>query len=155
MDKTLIEYPKVDAISQFVALFEISNVIHGEIYSREFDCNNQSIKNYIKLRKEFAEPDNQIPAYSRMKNREQRERLYRITIDAAYPRSIRYLLKYCCGVIPAGKVDFSYFESWAKRKGISAEEESENASRANFIDEITILQEIGYTCRCSGVECKE
>lgn len=151
----LVKHPKVDAISQFVTLFEISNVIHGEIYSREFDCNNQSIKRYVKLRKEFAEPDNKMPVYSRMKNREQRERLYRITIDAAYPRSIRYLIKYCCGVTPAGKVDFSYFESWARREGISAEEKSEMASRANFIDEIEILKEIGYVCGCNGAECRE
>lgn len=122
MKHFLKKHPKLLAMWQFETLFEFQDVIKGEIHERKFSCDNLSTQRLIIVRKEFTDPEKGVPAYRLMKGRNQAERLYNMTINAPSPRAIRYILKHYCGILLAGSVDFSYWESWANRRGTTAEE---------------------------------
>jgi len=142
MNNFLEKEPKLEALMQFVLLSELEGFIHAEIYRRTLGCENISVQRYVRIRHEFAGPDNGLPAYLRMRSQVQGQRLYRMAINSAGPRSIQYVLKHFCGIQLAGKVDYSYWESWAKRRNMTAQELAEDASKSNFHDEIKILEEL-------------
>jgi hypothetical protein len=138
----LKKHPKLEALRLAVLLFELEDVIQGEIYSRSFACGNQSVQRYISLRKEFVEGDSDYPAYRRMKSMVQGRRLYEMVVQDGNAPSIKYVLKHYCGYEVAGKEDVSKYESWAKVHKVTPDIEAENSVKANFDDEIKILEEM-------------
>ena len=139
----LEQHPKLEAMYQFEQTYELADIIQGEIYSREFNCNNQSIARYITTRKEFVEgAHGGKPAYLRMKSPSERERIYNLVISNTGARSIKYVIKHYCGFEVAGKADVSRYASWAKVHKVTPEIEAENSAKANFDDEIKILEEM-------------
>lgn len=148
MEVFLEKHPKLLVIWQFEFLFQLRDVLSGEIHDRTFACDGLWVQRYRMVRKEFANPDQGLPAYARMKDRAQAERLYRMTINLVHARNIRYLLKYYCGIHLEGKVDFSYYEQRAKLYGTTMEEEGEISGKP--FDELIILEEMGYDRRDGG-----
>ncbi len=140
--KLLAEFPKMEVMCQYVMLSELKDVIQGEIYSREFDCANPTVLQYLALRKEFTEPATGRPAYKRMKDRVAADTLYDWAINSQM--STKYVLEHYCRVKVAGKEDFSKYESWANNRNISAAMEAQSAAKSNYTDEIKILEDLYY-----------
>ncbi len=138
----LKKHPKLEALRLAVLLFELEDVIQGEIYNRSFSCNSQSVQRYINLRKEFVEGGSGYPAYCRMKSMVQGQRLYEMVVQNGNAPSIKYVITHYCGYEMAGKEDYSYWVPFAKDRGISPKERAEMSVKNNFNDEIKILEEM-------------
>ncbi len=133
-------HPKVEALRQSALLFELQDLIQGEIYERKFACGNDSIRQYIATRQEFVNPGQGLPAYRRMKSPKQGRRLYNVAIEGGAARSTKYVIKRFCGVTVAGQEDNSSYERVSKYHHRTAEEQAEYVTEANFRDEINILE---------------
>ncbi len=142
MPQFVAKHPKLQALRQLVLLDELMDIIHGEIYARDFACDNQSVQRYLLMRKEFAEPQHEPPAYSRMKSRKQARFLYDGAINYVYARSTKYVLKHYCGYEVGGKENNRRYASWAETHNFTPEKEAENRAKGNYFDEIKILEEM-------------
>jgi hypothetical protein len=138
----LKKHPKLEALRLAVLLFELEDVIQGEIYSRSFACGNQSVQRYISLRKEFVEGDSDYPAYRRMKSMVQGRRLYEMVVQDGYAPSIKYVLKHYCGYEVAGEEDLKRYLRRAKSEKKIPSEVAEEVAKYNYLDEIKILEEM-------------
>ncbi len=52
------------------------------------------------------------------------------------------MITHYCGYKVAGKANVSTYASWARIHKVSPEQEAEEAAKANFDDEIKILEEM-------------
>ena len=136
------KHPKLLAMQQYVLSFELMYVIDGEIFAREFKCNDQAVQLYVKNRKEFVDSETGLAAYKRMKSKSQAKLLYKWMVNDYSSRSTKYVLKHFCGIMVAGKEDNSYDESFAKYEKMTAAEEAERSAMNNYSDEIRILREM-------------
>lgn len=136
-------HPKIVALNQTSLIFTLQALIQGEIHARKFSCTNESIQRYVTARKEFTEGINGLPAYKTMEDQEQGERLWRIAVDSHGARSAKYVIKHYCGIDVAGKEDNNkrkYIEI-GKLHNRTPEEQSDNNARANWDEEVKILEE--------------
>ena len=133
--------PKLEAMYLFVLQAELIHYQQGLINQNQFTCDNIAVDRYVAARKQFVEPTSGRPAYVRMKNIKQAKRLYRWSIDGSQARSMRYVLRHYCGMEVVGKEDNSRYASRAKHYNRTQDQESEHAAKANFRQEIKILEE--------------
>lgn len=135
-------HPKVVALAQTALIRTLQALIQGEIYERKFSCTNESIQRYVAARKDFIDGINGLPAYKTMADRKQGDRLWRIAIDLPGARSAKYVIRYYCGIDVAGKEDNNkrqYIEI-GKLLNRSPDEQADSRARANWDDEIKILE---------------
>ncbi|PID76552.1 MAG: hypothetical protein CSB24_06055 [Deltaproteobacteria bacterium] len=132
--------PKLMVLSQLTLLITLHNLILGEIHAGNFNCNNASIAQYIKLRQEFYAPDKGKPAYKRVPNLEERKRIYHIAINSGAGRDSKYIIEHYCGYKVAGKVDMTSAIEFAKAENITPEEHEEGRRRDSLFDEIPLLE---------------
>ncbi len=108
--KNLInKYPEDEALGQMILIRELSNVIRNDIYLRRFRCDDDTVRNYIAVRKQFIEPEGGKPAYLRVRLKRGRvtgdidsEELYMQAItEQAFTQ---YLIEHYCGQKVPGKV---------------------------------------------------
>ena len=142
MAERVLQNPKLFVLYQLGQLRELQDIMHGEIYSREFSCDKPYIQQFINTRKEFADPDVGYPAYSQISNAKEKKSIYYIAINSAGPRSFKYIVEHYCGLAVAGEEDMSTAIRFAKDYNITPEEEAERQNRAGIPDEIKILEEL-------------
>jgi hypothetical protein len=142
MKELLKKHPKVEVLRQMTLLLQLTALIQGEIHSRTFSCDNESVKRYIRARREFVDPADGKAAYLKMRDREQAQRAYRMAIEGTGPRSTKYVIKHFCTVVVAGKEDNSGFARISQYHNRTPERQAEYESSKNYEDEIKILEEI-------------
>ena len=140
--KLLVEFPKMEALAQYVLIRELETVIQGGIYNRHFDCEDSAIKQYVAIRQEFVKPASGLPAYRRMNERVAASTLYSWAIDGQ--KSMKYVINHYCGYEVAGKEDASRYKMSGEMEGLTAEEEMLRTAKQIFRDEIKIIEEINH-----------
>jgi len=136
-------HPKVVALLQADLLLELKSLIQGEIHERKFGCDNESVQRYVAARNEFVEPANGLPAYKRMKEKDQGGRLYNIVIDGPGARSTKYVINHYCRIEVAGKEDNNKREyvEIGKLHNRTADEHANFRATLNYKEEVEILEE--------------
>lgn len=136
--------PKVVALLQTDLLLELISLIQGEIHERKFGCDNESVRRYVDARKEFVEPVDGLPAYKRMKEKDQGKWLHEIAIEDPGARSTKYIITHYCGIEVAGKEDNSkwMYVDVGKLHNRTPDEQSDNNAKLNYEEEVEILEEI-------------
>jgi hypothetical protein len=137
--RTIQNNPKMLVLSQLALLINLYDMILGEIHAGKFNCNQSSIHQYVKIRKEFYSPANGKPAYKRIRNHQEREAIYHIAVNSAIARDTKYLIEHYCGIEVAGKIDYDV--RLASLKNITPEEQEEFECRASLREEIKIIEE--------------
>ncbi|WP_448875121.1 hypothetical protein [Desulfobulbus propionicus] len=138
-----VAHPKIVALLQADLLLELQALIQGEVHERKFACDNESVKRYVTTRTEFVAPLDGLPAYKRMKENDQGNRLYEIVIDGPGPRSTKYILSHYCQIDVAGQEDNNkrrYIEI-GKLLNRTADEQASHLSKLNYSEEVEILEE--------------
>lgn len=135
--------PKIVALLQTDLLLELISLIQGEIHERKFGCDNESIQRYFAARKEFVEPVDGLPAYRRLKEKDQGKWLYEIVIEDPGARSTKYIITHYCGIEVAGKEDNNKREyvEIGKLHNRTADEEADHAAMVGYFQEVQILEE--------------
>ncbi len=131
--------PRLEAMYLYVLQYELGHYLQGTINQHQFSCDNIAIERYVAARKQFVDPDNGIAAYKRMQNSEEAKRLYKLSVDKG--SSVRYVLHNYCRIEVAGKEDNSRYAEWAAIHKVTVDQEAEERAKANFQDEIKILEE--------------
>jgi hypothetical protein len=141
LKKFVKENPVVEALLQVDLLSELEDVIHGSIWTHEFDCEkNPYIKDYIKIRQEFIDPGGEKPAYLRMKDKKQSDLFYYLAINSGASKFYRYLIKEFCKVEVAGKVDFSFYSDPYDGKRADPEKRANRSMESFNAEELSAIR---------------
>ena len=132
--------PKLEAMYLTVLQHMLIRYFQGTINQNRFSCDDVSIQRYVKARKQFVEPEEGRPAYKRMRNIKEANRLLDWSVDNPNSRSIRYVLGHYCGIAVVGDENNSKYAFWAKHDGQTPDQEAEDRAKLNFYDEIIILE---------------
>lgn len=138
--------PKVAAIRQVVHIMEISDIIINEIIEKNFSCENDSVRDYLRERAAFAGDGNSTPPYQKMRDKTQAKRLYDVVFNTRVSIFQKHILKNYCGMEAAGKEDESIytdqvFPDTPEKRKIRAEESKMRSLRSLFPDELKALEE--------------
>jgi hypothetical protein len=89
---------KVQAVLQACLILEIGDVIHSDILSGRFHCDQTYVDLLVKTINNFGiGTKDQPPAYASMKNRNERESLFSAAIETIRSRFIMFILTEKCG----------------------------------------------------------
>lgn len=133
----LKRHQEVEAILQVEMLEELEDVIDGEIWERQFKCDDPFILKYVEVRNEFVEGKGGMPFYRRIGSRVMSKELYDRVINAMQSRFTRRILNKYCGYEAAGKENLFFYRSLMK----TPEELIWERINSGFREELNLLKE--------------
>ena len=148
--KLVHKHPEDEALGQVTLLRELDSVIDGDIFTRKFRCSDETVHNYITVRKQFIEPTGTTPAYMRARPRKGTGRIY-LYLDSEslywYAISVQafpqYVIQHYCGQNVPGKVILrgAFSECTGEEKKTKTSEQClEDQIRLRYKEEINILE---------------
>ncbi len=104
-DKIKREQPDVEALRQMLAINLSGDLLYASIFTGGFTCQHPLIPDYLKARREFADPKAANYVWDRLHRRQSSlaEDFYVMTIDSYDASFHRYVLENYCGLEVSGE----------------------------------------------------